>query len=147
MPWTRNGCWVSDLLAKRILYFLNSHGDGLISIATGFSLLPFPLTGRNTRPENARLFWVFLYFQMLVHFLDNVLKYKHLHYIFVSTFWTGSDIISHPLLLRFVMMWVWSILFCFLSSYSSLPFQFSVGQPAMQGDDCWRKLLGKRGYW
>lgn len=48
MPWSRNGCSVSDLLAKRILYFLNSHGDGLISIATGFSLLPFPLTGRNT---------------------------------------------------------------------------------------------------
>lgn len=72
---------------------------------------------------------------MPVHFLDNVLKYRHLNYIFVSTFRIGGDIIFH-LLLRFVVIvsMKFSLLLSFLS-YSLSLFQFSTGQPAMQGDD------------
>lgn len=113
MPWSSDGCSASDLLAKRTLCFLNSHGDGLISIATGFSLLPFTWTGRNTF-ENVRLHWVLLYFWMLYTFWT-MLSHRHLTYIFVPTFRTSGDIIFH-LLLRFVMMWTSSFLFCFLSS-------------------------------
>lgn len=118
MPWSSNGCSVSDLLAKRTFCFLNSHGDGLISIATGFCLLPFTLTGRNTHSENARLFWVLFSFWMLYTFWT-VWKHRHLDYIFVPTFRTDGDIIFH-LLFRFGVMWTWSFLFCFLSSLTPI---------------------------